>query len=266
MRYGREKLKELGVPEGEPFMCFHVRDPAYLEDISNTESMPNSTHQHRDAFDENWQPHGYRDASIQDYIPAAEEMTGRGYYAVRMGAVVRDPMVFDNPLAIDYAATARSDFMDVFLSSQCDFFLCSQTGMGILPMIFRRPCVHVNWASYSLLTNWNPKDLCIFKKFWLPKEQRFLNFREILSTEIRTFELNEDFERLDIELVDNTPLEISDTVCEMDDRLKGVWQSEPGDEELQAQFWGLFEICDGKKVDSCRVGAKFLRENAHLLQ
>lgn len=265
LRYGQEKLTKLGVPAGEPFMCFHVRDAAYLEDVSNNNSTPHSTHQLRDTFDENWKPHAFRDASIHDYIPAAEAMTSRGYHAVRMGAVVKEPMDVDNPMVIDYASTSRSDFMDVFLSSRCDFFLCSQTGMGVLPMIFRRPCVHVNWASYSLLTNWNPKDLCIFKKFWLHKEQRFLKFREILSTEISDFELNEDFERLNIKLVDNTSTEILDVASEMDERLKGVWQSEPEDEELQAQFWALYEIRDGKKVDSCRVGAKFLRENSHLL-
>ena len=49
-----------------------------------------------------------------------------------------------NPRIIDYATDFQSDFMDLYLSARCTFFIGNNGGMVTLPLIFRKPLVIVN--------------------------------------------------------------------------------------------------------------------------
>jgi len=133
------KLSELGIPRDKPFVCFYVRDSAYLK----------AKFPHID-----WSYHDYRDSSIHDCIPAAEELTRRGYFMIRMGAIVQERINSANPMIIDYAINGRSDFLDVYLSSKCRFFVSSPVGLASLPMIFRRPIAWVNFIPLEYSPSW----------------------------------------------------------------------------------------------------------------
>ena len=63
-RLGEAALRELGMSNGAPFVCFLSRSSAYLENM-----FPN----------EDWRYHNYRDWSTKSLIPAAEELVRRGY-------------------------------------------------------------------------------------------------------------------------------------------------------------------------------------------
>ncbi len=39
----------------------------------------------------------------------------------------------------------RTDFMDIYLSAKCKFFITSGVGLMAIPMIFRRPLLCVNY-------------------------------------------------------------------------------------------------------------------------
>jgi len=248
---GSVGLRNLGVPEGTPFVCFHARDSAYLETI-----YPN--------FDCSY--HDYRDSSIHNYVPAVEELSRRGYYAIRMGAVVKEALNVSNCRIVDYAANGdRTDFMDVFLGAKCTFFISSGTGIDAIPMIFRRLSLFVNFVPLEYGRYGQPGHLFIPKKHWLRGERRFMTFREILGSGAGRFLWSEKFEQRGIELVENTPEEIRALAIEMDERLKGMWQTTEADEELQRRFWSLFKPSELNGVFRARIGAEFLRQHRHLL-
>jgi putative glycosyltransferase (TIGR04372 family) len=241
----------MGVPDGALFVCFHARDPLYLESI-----YPKS----------NCHYHDYRDSNIHSYAIAAEELTKRGYYAVRMGAVVKEELRLSNPCIIDYPNNGhRSDFMDIYLGAKCTFFITSGTGIDAIPEIFRRPLVVVNYVPLEFVRSWNASHITIFKKHWLRTEHRFMTFREILESGAGRFLLSEQYEQCGIELIENTPEEITALAIEMDERLKGKWQTTEEDEILQQRFWALYKPSElhGKIVS--RIGAEFLRQNSALL-
>lgn len=52
---------------------------------------------------------------------------------------------------------------------------------------------------------------------------------------------------------------------EMDERLKGTWQTTEDDEELQRRFWSLFKPSELNGIIVSRIGTKFLRQNQELL-
>ena len=247
---GHMALRELSIPEGTPFVCFIVRDSAYLK-----AALPDS----------NWDYHSYRDSSIHNCVPAAEELGSRGYFSIRMGAAVKEALNTTNPMIVDYGTNSRTDFLDIYLSAKCRFFISSGTGIDAIPMIFRRPIIYVNYVPLEYVQAWGPDYLFIPKELWLREEHRFLTFREILESGAGRFLRTDQYEQLNIEVVEDTSEEITAVTIEMDERLKGTWQTTEEDEELQRQFWALFKPSELNKVFLSRIGAEFLRQNRELL-
>lgn len=247
---GCTALHELGIPVDAPFVCFHARDSAYLD----------AARPIRD-----WSYHNYRDSSIHNYVPAAEELTRRGYFAIRMGAVVKEALNTSNRRVIDYATKYRTDFLDIWLGAKCRFFICDTAGIYAIPTIFRRPIAWVNYIPLEHVHTWKPNDLFIPKKLWLREEHRLMTFREILESGVGRFLQTEKYEQLGIEVIENTPEEITAVAIEMDERLKGTWQATEEDEELQGRFWSLFKPSELNGVFLSRIGTEFLRQNRELL-
>ncbi len=249
-RMGAKGLRELGVPENELFVCFHARDSAYLNSV-----YPGTT----------WDYHDYRDSNIDNYISAAQELAQRGYFAIRMGAVVNKKLDINNSAIIDYATNGkRTDFLDIFLGSKCKFFICSDSGIAIVPEMFRRPAVYTNWTPIKRISPWVFNGLFICKKFYSRKEDRLLTFGEIINSPLGDVGTKDIFVQEEIELLENTPEEISAAAIEMDERLNGTWKTTQEDEALQQRFWALFGR--GKlKSSEVRIGAEFLRQNQKFL-
>jgi putative glycosyltransferase (TIGR04372 family) len=247
---GKREQLALGIPDGVPYICFHARDAAYLDAM-----MP----------DHSWAYHGYRDSDIMTYLSAAEELVRRGYYAVRVGSVVKDKIANTRQGIIDYATCGkRSDFLDIYLGAKCRFFLCSDTGISIVPELFRRPVVYVNWVPLQRISTWTRNGLLIGKKLYLRDEKRYLTFHEIINSEFGGNPSSGLLEEKGVELIDNTPEEIADVAVEMDQRLNGTWETLAEDEGLQRRFWDLFGP-EKMRSPELRIGAQFLRQNVDLL-
>jgi len=250
-RRGLTALRELGIPDGTSFACFHARGSAYL---GARFAKPD------------WHYHDYRDSNIHNHVPAAEELTRRGYFVIRMGAIVEEALTTTNPMIIDYAMKSRNDFLDIFLGAKCRFAIGDNTGIICIPVVFRRPVAWVNFVPLEYAPSWGLNDLFIPKKLWLRKERRFLTFREILNSEVGRFYQSEQYEQMGIKLVENTPEEITALAVEMDERLKGTWQTTEEDEERQRSFWSLFKPSESHGIIVSRIGAEFLRQNRELLE
>ena len=247
---GQEELKKFGKPEGMPFICFHARDTAYLETL-----FP----------DRQWRYLDHRDCKIENVIPAAEEFVRRGYFLIRTGHIVQEPLKVKHPMIFDYASKARTDFMDIYLHAKTHFYLGDPCGINAIPMIFRRPLAMTNLIALENMLSWGESYISLPKKLWLKNEKRFLTFREILDSEIGRFEESQKYAERGIEIIENTAEEILDLAVEMEERLKGTWQTTPEDEELQKKIWSLFKQNDLNNVIRARVGTKFLRQNKGLL-
>ena len=92
-----------------------------------------------------------------------------------------------------------------------------------------------------------------------------MTFREILDSGKRSFLKSEEYKQLGIKIVENTPEEIAAVAVEMDERLRGTWQTAEEDEELQRRFWSLFKPSELNRNFLPRIGAEFLRQNQELL-
>ena len=248
--FGQRELREIGVPNQAPFVCFHARDSSYLK-----ATVPEN----------DWQYHDYRDADIQNYLPAMQSLGSRGYISLRMGAVTDGPLDNDDPSIIDYANTHRSDFLDLFLSSRCRFFLGSHTGLIETASLFRRPTAIVNLIPYGMITTWGADDLFIPKKLWLTEQGRYMTFREIFEAGASEFHSGHIYKERGIQPIENTPDEISALAMEMDDRLSGAWETSKEDQKMQDRFWSVYRTKFSHGPVVSRIGSEFLRQNQELL-
>lgn len=246
----RGLLTAMGLSAGIPFIGVYARDSMYLR-----VSKPG----------ENFDYHDYRNASIQNYVPAMREMAGRGIASVRLGSVVSEGLGFQSDMLFDYSNNGhRSELLDLYLCASCEFIIGTASGLDSVAIAFRRPEVTVNFANMDGCKFWQNDHLFIPKKFWLPRESRYMTFREIFE-KTRKFYRTDHFTSAGIELRENTPEEISAIVNEMYARLRGEWIEGEIDRELQVRFRKLIPedlLTGGLKA---RIGAQFLRQNEGLL-
>lgn len=238
-------MRELGIPDGRPFVCLTVRDSKYL-----SAQIP--------WWD--WSYHDYRNCDIQNYVKAAEALTRLGYYVIRMGVAVNEQIDTPNPMVIDYAGKGlRSDFMDIYLGAHCAFCISNGTGFDAIPYILRRPILYVDHVPFGIINTFSNRFMATTKEHWLKSENRQLSLEEILTSDVMWHTRSEQFEAAGIELRESSPEDIEQAVLEMEGRLSGTWYSGEEDEQLQAYFWSIYPRNHLHGEIRSRVGSHFLR-------
>ncbi|MGJ3259889.1 MAG: TIGR04372 family glycosyltransferase [Rhodospirillales bacterium] len=145
---GREELRKMGLGKEDWFIGFHARDNAYLN-------------KWRPQYRDIWSKLDFKNTNIETYLDAASHIAECGGFALRMGAVVEQPLPETVPdRVIDYATCHRSDFMDIYIAAHCRFFLASSTGLGHVPTVFNRPVIVANHFPYNH-THYRSSDLIV---------------------------------------------------------------------------------------------------------
>lgn len=225
---GNEELEKIGIPPESKIVCLFVRDNAYL----------------LQKLGRGYDYHNYRDCNIQNYLKAANELTKLGYYVVRMGAVVKDKLMTNNPMIIDYASSGkRSDFLDIYLACKCDFVISSSSGWDSVPShLFRKPILYTNVVPIGLLLTFSSRFMLTTRKYFDTKNNVNLKFSDIYSKGYAFYTKNEEYLNSNLKLIENTPDEICDAVLEMTQFYSQKLQLTEYDQKLQKLFWNSFPI------------------------
>ena len=250
--HGEKNLSKMGL-NNKKFILMINRSQRYLKEVYD--------------FEVNFDYHSYRNNPIHMFIPAAEMITKKGYSVVRAGHLVEDVIESDNKNIIDYYNRGfRTDFLDVYLASKCEYIFGSDTGYFALPgWNFRKPILYVNFSQLEVIEPWMDKWLMIFKKYWLIKEKRFLKISEILKSGFGRFNRSEEFKKVGIELINNTEEEIVDVNQEMLQRIHKNWEENEENLYLQKKFWSYFKDSKLHGNFSGKIGSKFLKNNQNLI-
>jgi len=200
IEYGKQIQKKFGIPKNAPLVTLHVRESGYLK---------------------YYHYHNFRDANIENYIPAIQYLIDNGFYVVRLGdksmkkIVNAPPQLIDAPFHPEYTS-----IVDPYFVSQSKFFLCFESGPSVLAWILDIPLLRTNVPILSTYRGVN-KELVIFKKYFSKKQKRFLSLKEVLSSPAINYYRTEEYEKSDFELVENTPEEILASTKEILARLDG---------------------------------------------
>ncbi len=222
-QFARKQLQAMGIPEGAEWICLYNRDSAYLDAI-----QPGL----------NWRYHDYRDSNIENYVPAAEALADRGYWVVRMGAIVEQPMLSEHPRIIDYASSsARTDLLDLYLGARCRFFLDTNAGICAIPTAFRRPQFFVNFVPMSDASCRLPLSFVIFKHHVDKQTGRELSLDEIAERGVFNSGEAVEYTAAGVTLVENTADEIKAAALQMDDSLIDPTSWSLDDQRISDSFW-----------------------------
>ncbi|SMF44995.1 TIGR04372 family glycosyltransferase [Desulfovibrio gilichinskyi] len=244
---GIENLRDLGLPPKKEHVCIFGRDSVFLSGSDPKKS------------DADMQE--VRDMHIRTFKPSVEELLRMDYNVIRMGSAVKEPLEISHPNFLDYATSGkRTDFMDVYLSAKCKFFVGVQSGLMHIPMIFRVPCLSVNVVRLEIILFCSPEDLAIFKLLWSKTEKRILKVPEIIESGMSRWRV-EKFANSDIEVIDNTEDEILEAVKEMHERVNGTWQISKEDLELQKKFHSQFKPSYLNSKFVTPISSYFLRKH-----
>ena len=244
---GEKFLKSIGVKSGQRIVCYTTRTASYYSGLQKSGVK--------------LKPQTVRNPDESVYLAVAKTLSDRGYFVIRMGKdlATKVPKEFEDKI-YDYASTARSEFLDAYLLSKCNFLLNGGTGIFLFRAILNLPSVQTDL--YRILKNKFFGDVCLFQKVWLVKENRLATVGEMVAMG-DSFSDERHQERLGVRLVKNTAEEILAACDEMEARLNGTWVTTEEDEILQKKYWDL--ICDSGHHGG-RIGAQFLRDNQDLLR
>ena len=240
--FGWEQLSKIGIPKNSWFVSLHVRDAGFKL----------GSHLAKDEFD------AYRNADIDNYKLAIQTIINSGGIVIRVG----DPNMKNiSPIEgmFDYAhSDVRSNRMDIFLFSQCRFFIGVSSGPILNPILFGVPAIMTNFMPISGRPH---ASNCLFipKHLWLKKENRYANYPEILSSDLGRIYTPHGYEEKNVDVIENSPEEINEVVIEMLDRLEGRFTYSKEDDERQEKLRELYRKYSGYG-DLGRIGNKFIKK------
>ena len=141
---------------------------------------------------------------------------------IRMGDPSMAPLP-SMPNVLDYChSDLRADWMDVFITARCRFFLGSSSGPAYLPPLYGVPAVLSNWWPPAQRP-WHPTDIFIPKLVRRANDGRLLTLSETLTKPVsycHSLYCLQSVEKVCVE--DNAPEDIRGAVVEMFDRLEGM--------------------------------------------
>lgn len=225
-----EQLKiQLGIPAGAKYICLLVRDSRYLQQTI--------THG-------GWSAQDFRNADINSYIEAIEYLTQNNIYVLRMGKIAGSPLEINNAKFIDYAYhPLKSDFLDIYLSAHCFFFISTSCGIDSVAKVFHRPLLTTNVILQDIETTGN----CTFtlpKKFMHERDRKFVSYREVfddhenLQHSGRYIQMDQYWkQQKNWLIVDNTPDEILSATREILMLLSGQYCETTEMKTEQKRFW-----------------------------
>jgi putative glycosyltransferase (TIGR04372 family) len=216
---GNRYLDKLGV-DCSKFVCLLVRDHTYY-----------STKGKR-YKDIEMRKSNFRNTNPLGYVPAVKYLVDSGYHVIRMGKDFTEKFPFSHSRFIDYALSEdRDDFLDIWLSSHCKFFLSSSSGIGGIPVVFNTPMIFANCFPIGRMQSWSPKSIHLPRMAL--QNGNTLNIRDMVEMDIIWRIDGEYYDSLGLEILENESDDILEAVKEMEANIESGFLVN----ELNLNFW-----------------------------
>jgi putative glycosyltransferase (TIGR04372 family) len=250
IRNGLAIQGQIGIPSNGRIVVLHNREPGYLPQLTY---------------------HSGRDAHIENFIPAIEYLTDRGYWVVRIGDPTMVPLP-EMPQVIDLPFyPKRTDFMDIWFSATCTCFIGNTSGPMLIPFVFGRPRLLVNFVGQPCLYG-HPFDLYIPKLHYWRLKNRYLTLAESVRSDTGRAD---GYENQGIEIQENSSDDIVDAVREMVHRVEGSFHVSEQMRMLQTGYRRAMEVVEQERArigefnlhyyEPIEMGYQFLKKHLFLL-
>tara|TARA_B100001175_G_scaffold295481_1_gene283562 strand:+ start:3911 stop:5125 length:1215 start_codon:yes stop_codon:yes gene_type:complete len=257
---GKNFLKKINLYKAK-YICLTIRDEKYVE----TNWINKKTMDY----------HKHRNMEIDDFIPACKYLNKRGYYVIRMGSDPKKKMSYKNSKFIDYACSEyKSDFLDIYLLSNCYFNISSVMGLDAIPFIFRKPILYLSAIPIGHFPTSSKKFIVSTMKHYDTKVKKYLSISEIFKKGCGFLYSKNDYKKKNIKLIPYDKKEIKEYVREMLKFVNNNYKVTKEDKILNELFWNnyinniklfsIFKLLHGK-IKSIYSTCN-LRKNKQLLK
>ena len=192
-----------------------------------------------------------------------------------MGSVSDNKILSKNSKIIDYASNGmRTEFLDIILAAKSEFTISSGTGWDAVPYIFRKPILFVSYAPLAQMHTFSNKFMTSFKNHYSNKLKRNLRLSEIFELNLANAQDSVNYENKNIELIENTKLELVDIFLEMENFVKNKLYNKPMKCNYNYEFFKIFKKYTNYKNElkilhgeyNARISSKFLENNQNFTQ
>ena len=261
---GKLLLEKLGLKNNDKFVCIFAKDKFYSDDPEKP-PLANSF----------WGTKDFRNCNIENFLKAAEYLTKKKIYVIRIGLHQPEQILkSNNDKIIDYTGKIRKNlddphFADAYLPAKCEFLIGCTSGIYQFASIFNKPVASTNMVPYGECGR-NINDIVIFKKCINVNKNEILSISEAINFGITgdwlTNEQILELESRGILFRENSPDEILDLTIEMYERLNGLWKKKTDEKEIQQKFLKISKIYDNEGQEyPGKVCYNFLKNNKKLL-
>ncbi len=144
IEYCEETLSQMGLQwsESVKFVCLNVRSNHYLFEHAKDRGG-GLTQEVAESLE-------FRNSTLKNYRKAVQYLIDKGVYVVTVGSHLLGDLELESEFLIDYANnfrnSCRSELMDLYLLSFCQFFLCNSSGITDIAALNKTPLLIVNSA------------------------------------------------------------------------------------------------------------------------
>ncbi len=230
---GMNWLRSKGWKIGEPFVCLLVRDSAFDEKSRRHNKLSTLS---------------YRNSKIDVFKSSIEWLTSQKIWVIRMGTVSKETFNLRSNYFIDYSSCLeQSDFLDIWLFSNCTGIISTSSGPDALACLYKIPLLLVDMLPLNGLYSFS-KSITVPRSLYFKDNQKELNLTETLDLSFSTrylpnYYLNSDdidYEVSRIGIRSLTENEILFAVKEFWLRLNLNWEESISNTERQKEFWRIF--------------------------
>lgn len=199
-----------GIPTDAPLVCVHARERGYKQG----REVQDTKHDGRDD--------GARNARIESYLAAVDELVGRGYTVVRLGDSSMTPV--QHPGVVDLATSkTRTNLLEVYCLLRSDLLIAGESGLAGVTYVTNTPFLLVNATEPIAAYPVRAPGLFLPKAVMDRRDGRRLTNDDLLAVDYhRQFRDTRRFK-----YIDNTPEEIREATREMLEWLSGEWTETP---------------------------------------
>lgn len=262
-KYAKGKMRDMGV-KGE-YICIHAREVSTKR--NNFSSLYDDT--------------SILDTDINTFRSACDYIKTLNYQIIRMGKDESKECNISE--VIDYANCFYDELMDFYLLANCKFLLAGMAGIVSVAAYWGRPVLQTNAVTICYGQESLPRtryDMYITKKFFLRKENRFLNLYEMLFVSYKCNRQTERYKAEGIEIYDNTEEEILKATIEMNEKLNHTWIESEEEKMCREKYWRVVRLWTdrhsfaytshkdggkGHEMMPCPICYSYLKENMYLL-
>ena len=239
---GEMILKKLGIPNDAEIITFSARDSKYLKN-----EMPG----------QDWSYHDFRNSNINNYAKALDRFVNKKLYAVRVGKTC-EPLKHKSPYILDYSDDLRTDLGEIYLIGRSKFFLGTTSGSNATALSLNIPFIQVNSAPIGSVPF---GDLGIFiPKISKLRSGEVLSISQVKDKGLLFSGLAADFDKADVELVENSVEDIANAIEEMFEILDhGIKETQ---NQVALRKWLSFKYEKGYKAV---ISEKFLNSHPSFL-